>query len=166
MGFCGSLVIVMGVATGFAVLDCVEVSQHQAFRRAFAVFRGTAVQVRNLCPPDRSEPELVTFRVDRRWKGPVTETMRVFAFGSSSYVDRYSFHEGQRYVVYATNEARKWGFSPPADVRGAVYGISNPCLLRVRTDIDDESRRLGRGHPPKPDPKKPRAGAERSSAFR
>jgi len=155
MRFCGWLVIGIGVATAFAGVDCVEVSQHQAFRRAFVVFRGTAVQVRNLCRSDRSKPELVTFRVDRRWKGPVTETMRVFAFGSSSYVDRYNFREGQRYVVYATNEARKWGFSPPADVRGAVYGISNPCRLRIQTDVDEESRKLGSGRPPKPDPPNP-----------
>ncbi len=155
MRSCGWLVIGIGVARAFAVLDCAEVSQRQALRLAFVVFRGTAVQVRNLDPGDISKPELVTFKVDRRWKGPVTETMRVFAFGSSSYVDRYNFLEGQRYLVYATNEARKWGFSPPADVRGAVYGISNPCQLRISTDIDEESRKLGRGHLPKPDAPNP-----------
>jgi len=81
MRFCGWLAIGIGVSRGFAVLDCAEISQHQALRRAFVVFRGTVVQVRNLGPGDSSKPELVTFRVDRRWKGPVTETTRVFAYG-------------------------------------------------------------------------------------
>jgi hypothetical protein len=140
-----------------AAVDCVEVSQRDAFRLAFTVFRGTVAQVQNMDPRDPSAPMLVTFKVDRGWKGPVRESMRVFVFGAVSFVDTHDFRESERYVVYATNDAHKWGFSPKASIGSPVYAISNPCLLRVRTDVEQESRKLGRGHLPKPDPRRDRA---------
>jgi hypothetical protein len=135
--------------------QCVEVSQREAFRHVFAVFRGTAVRVR-VMHPGGSEPTLVTFKVDRAWKGPVTETMRVLVFGRPPEGDTYPFHEGIRYVVYATNDVPE-DFENLRYLSGGspVYGVGPMCVWRVRTDVERESKRLGRGQPPKPDPATP-----------
>jgi len=136
-------------------LQCITASQRQAFRYAFAVFRGTVVRVQVMHPGD-SEPMLVTFKVDRGWKGMVTETMRVFLLGRPLEGDTYHFHEGIRYVVYATNDV----FMDFENLRQLsegcpVYGVGSMCIVRVRTDVEQESKKLGRGYPPKPDPPTP-----------
>jgi hypothetical protein len=132
--------------------DCIELSQREAYREASAVFRGTAVQVQVL-NQKRSEPTLVTFKVDRGWKGPVVETMRVFAFGRLDMGTGYPFREGESYVVYVTKIdpledseelRRRTGDAP-------VYGIGFWCRLRVRTDVEKESRILGKGRAPAAD---------------
>lgn len=135
-----------------AATTCIEASQRQAFRHAFAVFRGTVVQVQNMDAGERSEPMLVTFKVDRGWKGPVAETMRVFVFGSPPLGDGYHFREGQRYIVYATNDVpQDWDLLRKFRGGSVVYGIGSMCPWRVRADVDEESRKLGKGRPPKPD---------------
>ena len=136
-------------------IQCITVSQRVAFRHVFAVFRGTVVRVQVMHPSD-PEPTLVTFKVDRAWKGPVTETMRLFLFARPAEGDQYHFHEGIRYVVYATKDVFL-DFENLRQLSGArpVYGVGSMCILRVRTDVKQESKRLGRGQPPKPDPVAP-----------
>jgi len=136
--------------------QCFPASQSQAFSHAFAVFRGTVVRVQ-IMHPGRSEPALVTFKVDRGWKGPVTKTMRVFVpVRPRPEGDTYHFHEGIRYVVYASNNVRQ-DFENLRDLSGGrpVYGIGDKCVWRVRTDVMQESKRLGKGQRPKQDPPSP-----------
>jgi hypothetical protein len=149
MGVRGWFLIAMWLVTNYvAATECVELSQRKAFRAAFAVFRGTVVQVEPL-HPEKAYPALVTFKADRGWKGPVTESMKVLVVGS--LLVSYPFHEGETYIIYAMNDVPQHFENLPNLSRGAVvYGIGSMCLLRVRTDVDEESRRLGRGHPPKP----------------
>ena len=150
-----ALLIAICLPANLRATECIEVSRREAFRHAFAVFRGKAVQIQAMSGAD-SEPMLVTFRVDRGWKGPVSDTMRVFVFGSPMLGNGYHFHEGQRYIVYATNDVPKNFDNLPGLSGGrVVYGIGTVCIWRVRTDVDEESRRLGKGHPPKPDSSKP-----------
>ena len=86
----------------------------------------------------------------------MTETMRVFLFLRPLEGDTYHFHEGIKYVVYASNNVRQ-DVEDLRDLSGGrpVYGIGRLCILRVRTDVKQESKRLGRGQPPKPDPPSP-----------
>jgi hypothetical protein len=82
--------------------------------------------------------------------------MRVFGFASPSLGTGYKFRQGGRYIVYATNDVpQNWSLLAGFSGRSVVYGIGNPCRFRVRSDVAEESRKLGRGHPPKPDPSEP-----------
>lgn len=158
-----SLLLTLSVAANLVASDCVQISQREAFRKAFAVFRGTVLKVeplvsRELINPksdkvpvvcaDSSEPMVVTFKVDRGWKGPVTQLMRVFVFGRPSLGTGYRFGRGERYIVYALNDVpQNWDQLRKVSGAGLVYGIG-ACPLRVRTDVDKEARSLGKGHPP------------------
>lgn len=135
-----------------AAIECIEVSQRQAFRHVFVVFRGTVVRIQPM-PDVSAEPMLVTFRVDRGWKGPVTETMRVFVFGSPALGDGYHFHEGERYIVYGTNDVPQDFENLPSLSGGTVvFGIGTGCIWRIRSDVDQESHKLHWGHRPASDP--------------
>jgi hypothetical protein len=139
------------VAGNLAATDCVELSQRRAFREAFLVFRGSVAKV-ELVVADRSEPMVVTFKVDRGWKGPVKDYIRLFAFGSPPSGDGYRFVEGNRYVIYATNDVPlTWDALRKLLGGRTVYGIGIPCRLRLRTDVEKESRILGKGRAPAAD---------------
>ena len=144
----GWLLVAICLPPNLTGAECIEFSQRKSFRHAFAVFRGTAVQVQDL-DSDSSSPMLVTFKVDRGWKGPVTETTRVFLFGRPPEGDGYDFRVGERYVVYATNTVpQNWGPLVKVRKEAVVYGIGDMCILRVRADVDRESRKLHWGHRP------------------
>lgn len=152
MRFLSSFMIAICLAVDLPAHTCEEPSQRDAFRRAVAVFRGIVVEVQ-MVNHESYEPMLVTFKVDRAWKGPATETMRVFALGSLGGGVGYPFRQGERYVVYTT---KLDSLEDSEELRlvsggGLVYGIGFWCRLRVRTDVDEESRKLGRGRPPLPD---------------
>jgi hypothetical protein len=153
--------------------ECVELSRREAFRAATVVFRGVVVRVEDpnepgeavdpathelrLQPADSAGLRVVTFRVRTAWKGPVTETMRILAFGRPSIGQGYVFRVGAEYVVYGDRAESPTAITKLSVAVGRlsegtpVFGIGMPCPLRIRTDTEEESRRLGKGRLPSPD---------------
>lgn len=144
--------------------ECIEVPQQKAFTRASVVFWGQVVNRDHLdfsdanephvVPHSRpgSEPQLVRFNVIRNWKGPRIGEITVFTFASPSLGSQYRFEDGGQYIVYVISED-----IPPADLTWLrkklhldkpVYGLGYPCRLRVRADVVQESRLLGKGRKP------------------
>ncbi len=148
--------------------ECSEIPQRTAYRRAAVVFRGKVVniqhmnlvEVRNpktgkpeLQPPSLDDHTLVTFDVDGAWKGPVTPTMRVHATVHALMCTGYQFEQGREYVVYAVPLLNPNWKPLQQLVQGApVYDVPN-CPLRVRTDVQQESRLLGRSRKLQREPK-------------
>jgi hypothetical protein len=143
------------------VSECLEVSQRQAFRVAFLVFRGTVIRVQDLAGEPLSDVRtgerqpalsgrdgaiLVTFAVNRGWKGPVTPRIQVVVVERPTTGASYRFQYGREYVVYAIDHINQdWAALRRLSGGAVVYGL-DPCTARVRTDVAEESRRLGRGH--------------------
>jgi len=143
------LLIAIWLPANLFAQDCVERSQRQAFRYAVAVFRGTVQQVDN-GDTEVSGTMLATFRVEWCWKGTVTEHVKICTIKPPSALGGYDFQKGESYIVYATNDPA-WAKLCKASGTIAVYGIGIPCRLRVRSDVDQESRKLHWGHRPKRD---------------
>ncbi len=141
--------------------DCVTGTQQQALRQAAIVFRGKVVRIQPvgdvpLWNPHTEEVEptpaysegemLVTFQVDRGWKGPVTRRILVDAIEHPLLGSGYHFRIGVEYIVYAVaglnQDLPGLRRLRPASL---VYALPT-CSPRVRTDIRDESRRLGPGY--------------------
>nr|CAA9250757.1 hypothetical protein AVDCRST_MAG63-1909 [uncultured Armatimonadetes bacterium] len=70
-------------------------------RSASAVFAGTVLSVTAL-----GNAKTVVFAVERTWKGAASSTM-VVSTADSTGACGYSFHTGQRYLVYAWGEFTK-----------------------------------------------------------
>ena len=115
------LLIVVLPATGVLGMECVRTSQLEAFRSATLVFSGKVVKIDEvgfdrpedtrtgevpLHRADPSDPYLVTFAVDRVWKGSANKTARVFGFGHPSQGMGFHFLVGAEYVVYAAQELK------------------------------------------------------------
>jgi hypothetical protein len=143
--------------------ECAEGTRQEAFRGAAIVFRGRVERIEDLkvfnpidkengklATEKRSGVDVVTFAVDRVWKGPVTSTVRLLTFDSPSVSGSFPFRLGRQYVVYALDDVDQMA---PADVRrfsakSHVYSVGMGCVMRVRTDTENESRSLGRGRSP------------------
>jgi hypothetical protein len=147
--------------------ECVEFSRGQAFKWATVVFRGMVTQIEDpvsgdehdplthkaaLQPASEEGPRVVTFSVTRAWKGPVTRTMKFYVLNSPQGGLRCSFRRGTEYVVYGrVVPGARW--SEPVRKLTAGYTVywigPQPCVPRVRTDVVEESKALGRGWAPK-----------------
>jgi hypothetical protein len=141
--------------------ECIEVSQARAFDGATVVFSGrvqrvehaTLVEVlnqktglRELRPPDTGDLTLVTFNVKKPWKGPVTALMKVMSVVRGTVCPGYEFQLGKDYVIYAGDPLE---LNPelvkPLAAGSRIFEVSR-CPLRVRTDVDAETKRLDEGH--------------------
>jgi len=131
-----------------SAFDCLSsLPQRQSLANAFLVFQGKAVDIRAVV---NGQVDLVTFDVQKTWKGPASRSINVVAFRYHAMGDGYTFRLGTDYIVYATKELNK-GWVELERVAGntKVYGLPN-CLPRVRTDLTGEMKLLG-GHWRKPD---------------
>lgn len=158
----GSLILILAAGRLLAC-TCIEVPQKTALHSAVAVFQGKATKVEHMDmveafdpvsgkvekrPPKVDDYTVVTFRVSKAWKGPVTSTMKVQATARPSMCSGFEFREGKEYIVYATDDINQdWDKLRPFAERLHVYGIGN-CPLRIRADADRESRLLGRSRAP------------------
>jgi hypothetical protein len=142
--------------TALHATDCVEISQKDAFRAASIVFRGKVVRVEDATeevnPVDVVSGKLVlqrsgaggtrivTFAVSRTWKGSPNSEMQLLTLERPAM-----FVVGVEYIVYGLDEVnQQWAKIRRFSERSKVYGIGFPCVLRVRTDVEIESRRLER----------------------
>ena len=86
---------------------CVELPKTAtAFRKAKAVFVGEVVHVAEPHYPDRwaDDPvpftRLVTFKVEKSWKGVRQSEVEVWMEMSFFHCSNYTFREGEKYLVY------------------------------------------------------------------
>lgn len=154
-------VIVLLVTNRARALDCIALPPREVFLSAYTVFQGTVTSVEGVGETvdptsgpvptvhmDAGSGVVVTFRVRRGWKGPITSVMRLFLFEHPQQGAGYSFHKNKEYIVYANDEVRQdWEVLRRFTQKGMVYGIG-PCP-RIRTDIGSEEKRLGPGYAPR-----------------
>jgi hypothetical protein len=129
--------------------SCVEQTQDTARSVAYAIFDGTATGIRYFEDEEQrkvSNRTLVTFKVARRWKGPVGSSIQVHASDRALMCDSYKFELGQRYIVYAlqVDKENGWADSYPPGTQILVIG---DCILRVRQDVNAEAKLLGKASP-------------------
>lgn len=143
--------------------ECIEIPQRDAFKGALVIFRGKVKEIEHMTllealdprtgklearPPLQDDHTIVTFDVDAGWKGPVTPIMKVHATVKGSVCPGYTFQEGKRYVVYAVDFPNpNWDKLRRLAKEAAVYDIPD-CPLRVRTDVEGESKLLGKAREP------------------
>lgn len=100
----GSLWLPPACTTGFC--DCFPPGTVAETRdAAAAVFSGTVVRTHRAMFLRPRGKRVITFRVDRAWKGVDSRTVRVVT-GWGGGDCGYPFETGQRYLVYASSEAR------------------------------------------------------------
>lgn len=136
--------------------ECVEVSQHDAFRYATLVFRGTVIRINDVTEQDdissdkvpmirvqSEDPKMVTFAVTGIWKGPLYDKIRVLAFGHPSQGVGYHFLWKGEYVVYTLGEiGQNWPALRRVAGNHPVFDIGM-CPMRVVTNVRREVSRLG-----------------------
>lgn len=162
----GELVFFMLAVAGMVMAnDCVEPTQRESFRAAAIVFSGRVSHIEDLAaapsslenqmskaplePSISSDPKLITFSVERVWKGKVGKTVQLFVLEHPPMGTGYQFRLGSEYVVYALNEIdQKRPTARHPRKRQRIYDIGITCTLRVRTDVPKESHLLGLGKVP------------------
>ena len=96
---------------------------------------------KEMVPPESGDRTVVTFRVSAVWKGPSRNTLQVMSVARGVLCPGYEFKQGREYVVYATEPAE----DAARTTEGArVFEVAD-CPLRVRTDVAEELRLLGKG---------------------
>ena len=131
LAFLGSLWMAPACDTGFC--ECAPPRPAAEARAdAAAVFSGTVVRTHRsifLRPQGR---RVITFRVDRAWKGVEARTVRVVT-GWGGGDCGYPFETGQRYLVYASG-----------GVRGEALVASSCSRTAALSGAGDDLRALGR----------------------
>jgi len=103
-----SSVVTMFLAPDVSACVCTESGDISAqYGQAAAVFVGRVVALEVAPNPARASGEddmVATLRVERRWKGPRTRTIRVRTCGTQAVgcTCGFDFQLGARYVVFAT----------------------------------------------------------------
>lgn len=144
--------------------ECIEVSQEKAFESAVVVFRGKVVEIDHLTmlevtdpatgkselrPPTTGDHTVVTFAVDGGWKGAVTSIMKVHATFNGTVCPGYIFQKDHEYVVYGTELLNPSSDAIQKLAKGMhVYDVFD-CPLRVRTDVQEETKLLGKARVPR-----------------
>lgn len=150
-------------ATLVSASDCIAVSQRDAFRHATLVFQGKVLNIEDVgviadkAPDEKTAPlrldlngpQIVTLVAIRAWKGPVTGVVRIFGFRHPPQGDSYTFSLGKEYIIYTLGEVGEH-WAPLRQISGdlPIYDIGM-CILRIRTDLANESRLLGKSTVPK-----------------
>jgi hypothetical protein len=129
--------------------SCVELVQTQARSAAYAVFDGVVTNIHHFETEEQQRTAsrtLVTFAVSRRWKGPVGPEIKIHAWERALMCDSYIFEIGHRYVVYAIQQ-NEFGFGDQYPAGTKILSVGN-CILRIREDVEEESKRLGNSTQP------------------
>jgi hypothetical protein len=104
-----SLTLAIIVAPSLAFAECLALSLRNSIRPAAVAFSGTATTITNTdTASDSWAGTVVTFEVDRVWKGAVTRRFSVYSFTRTA--EGMNFTAGKRYLVFAhspTNEERR-----------------------------------------------------------
>ena len=127
-----------------AACDCVTQPQSRARAQAYAIFEGVVTGVQHVDPPkSASDRTLVSFSVSRKWKGPVGKEVKVHAAERALLCDSYTFETGQRYIVYAIRIDKESGWNDKYPAGTKIISVGD-CILRIRKDIAEEAKRLGK----------------------
>ncbi len=100
-------VFAAGILPAALRAECAESTRQEAFRGAAIVFRGRVDKIEDfkvfnpvdketgkLAAEKRSGVDVVTFAVDRVWKGSVTSTVKLLTFVSPSVGGSFTFSIG------------------------------------------------------------------------
>jgi hypothetical protein len=127
-----------------AACNCVTQPQSRARSQAFVIFEGVVTGIEHVDPPKAaSDRTLVTFSVSRKWKGAVGKEVKVHAAQRALLCDSYTFETGQRYIVYAVRIDKESGWNDKYPAGTKIISVGD-CILRIRKDIAEESKRLGK----------------------
>lgn len=90
------------------ICDCFYYPNHlRAFRDAKMIFIGEVTKVdRKAEGPDELASEVtqaITFRVEKRWKGPNVRKVRAWEHSMHSMCVNWKFEEGEKYLIYASS---------------------------------------------------------------
>ena len=130
--------------------SCVELQQSQARSAAYVVFDGVVTDIHYFETEEQqrtSSRVLVTFAVSQSWKGPVGLEMRIHAWERALMCDSYTFEIGHRYLVYAIRQDKEGGWADQYPTGTKILSVGS-CVLRIREDIEDEVKRLGKSRKP------------------
>ena|ERR1044072_1107133 len=99
-----SSVMVLAATAVVLGCECEAPTQRNAYRKARAVFIGqvTHVQITSSHTQKTLDyPYAVTFHVEQSWKGVRGDSITILARAPFLQCTGFSFHEGDRYLVYA-----------------------------------------------------------------
>ena len=104
----GVLILSMGVKVASAC-ECPVGTHKENFRSAKQIFLGEVVSVgksKTLNPKITDVPiYAVSFKVDRRWKGPNANEVTVLTDSCANMCCRVQFREGEKYLVYVYRDS-------------------------------------------------------------
>jgi hypothetical protein len=108
----------------------------EMIRESKAIFIGVVLDMMPVWPPRQISPnQMVTFLVEQRWKGPVSDTIRVEVFEPCGPV----ISVGRTYLIFARNEGE--GYYIPQNF-GHSPDIASPHAI-VRAHYQATRRMLG-----------------------
>jgi hypothetical protein len=112
-----------------------------------AVFTAKVSKVDYLEPDAKgTEPRiLVTFEVERVWKGPERPTILLRTVENKWTCDGYFFKAGSEYLVAAQKVLSEGSTSKPPELEGVSLCGGTAALAQARSDVAE----LGRGTRPK-----------------
>ena len=138
------LIAVASVATPSAAAssDCVSLPSYDArqlLRESALVFAGTLIE---------ADQYILTFQVDRVWKGRATRRVTVYVLGPP-FIGSYAFRPRARYLVLArelNQEDRMLnGIYDPA---AKVFGFDRPCGATWPLSLQAEFDKIARPRTP------------------
>lgn len=152
------LIVFTAIGPAFTT-DCAQLSQKEALQQSQLVFRGKVTRIQDVGsveernPQDKipvsrfgqGDPQLVDFHAERTWKGKAGKTVKIFVFRRPPLGDGYTFQPGKEYIVYSPGKINAT-WKPLVDLAGTepVWELG-ACILRVRTDVEQEVRVMEKG---------------------
>ena len=141
---CGAVIAVASPSMAWAAFsDCVSaaVDARTLLDRSALVFAGTLVDGG---AATESGQYVLTFQVDRVWKGSTSSRATVYVLGAP-FIGSYVFRPGERYLVAARVLQRDERTSNSIyDPAAKVFGIDRPCgaplPLSLQADLDTITR--------------------------
>jgi hypothetical protein len=128
--------------------DCAYPEVAVALQRADIVFAGKAAKVEDLGKSsDSSHRVVVTFQVERSWKGTVHKITVMHTRINTADCDGSVFSEGKQYIVYGYRK-ENWNFKDVAPKANEVLGTSLCSRTRELKFAEEDIKVLGTGRSP------------------
>jgi hypothetical protein len=129
--------------------DCDYPAVAVAFQHADLVFAGKAAKVQDLGKNiDSSHRVVVTFQVDRSWKGAVHKVMVMHTRINTADCDGFVFTEGKQYIVYGYRR-ENWNFKDIVPKASKVLGTGLCSRTRQIEFAGEDLKILGTAGSPR-----------------